>query len=283
MIRPLAISTAHMECRSLTETIPVMTELLAFEQVGQSSGSVILQHPQSGWLLAVHEGGPDAPAKEMYNHFGVRVESKAEVDAAYEHLMAHRDEYGLPSVGSPAFSHGSYSLYFVEPGSNGWEIECYEDVLRKESGGQRLGGVRSRHWEVPVPPERFPGRGYVPQAFTHGTLACGDVAASERFYSQALGLEAHRAYPHIRYVKHPAKKHYIVCANRHKWETYSPNFRFTLTVGSPEGVAAAHEELEERGSELGVMELRDVQADGNTASFLLADLDGNWWEIASPS
>lgn len=283
MIPSLAISAAHMECRSLEETIPVMTDFLAFEQVGQGRGAVTLKHPNTDWLLTVHEGGAVAPSKQMHNHFGVRVESKVEVDAAHQYVTAHKDEYGIYWVGDPAFSHGSYSVYFLEPGSNGWEIECYQDVLRKESGGERLGGVRSRHWEAPLPPERFPGRGYVPQAFTHGTLACADVDAAGRFYSQVLGLEVVRAYARVIYVKHAAKKHYIVCQAKEEWNTYSPNFRFTLSVASPDEVATSYAWLEERGGELGLRELGEVEADDNLTSFTLADPDGNWWEIASPS
>jgi hypothetical protein len=34
----------------------------------------------------LHDGGPDAPAKQMHNHWGVRVRSSEEVDRAYEYL-----------------------------------------------------------------------------------------------------------------------------------------------------------------------------------------------------
>jgi len=280
MIRPIALAGAHMECRRLKETIPVLTDLLAFEEVHGGSGSVTLEHPNTEWSLTVHEAGPAAPAKKMQNHYGVRVMTKREVDAAYDYLTARKDEYGLREIGRPAFSHGSYSLYFVEPGTNGWEIECYEDALRKETGGILVGGVRTPHWETRLPPERFPGRGYVPQAFTHGTLASADIAASGRFYAEALGLEVVRARQQVVYVKHPKTKCYIVSVVRAEPPTgYSPNFRFSLEMESPAALAGAHRWLKSSGEALGVTELGEIQNDGKVSSVLLRDPDRNCWEL----
>ncbi|HWP56419.1 MAG TPA: VOC family protein [Candidatus Acidoferrales bacterium] len=280
MIHPIAMGDAHMECRELSETVPVMTDLLAFEKVADLPGAAILKHPNSEWRLVVHEGGPQAPQKQMHNHFGVRVATVKEVDAAYQYLKAHEKEYGIRQIGQPEYSHGSYSLYFLEPGTNGWEIECYETVLRKGSGWNRLGGVRAPHWTEPLPPERFPGRGYVPQAFTHGTLALGDLRTSWNFYANALGLEVHQANDHVVYVKVPASKPYIVCAARKEWKTFSPNFRFALKVASKDEVVKAHRWLATSGAELGVTELSELKENGS-ASFLVSDPDRNWWEIVA--
>ncbi|MBM2811478.1 MAG: glyoxalase/bleomycin resistance protein/dioxygenase, partial [Chloroflexi bacterium] len=273
-----AISAAHMECRSIAETVPALCGTLAFEPLIESGDPATLKHPNTDWLLMVHEA-PHALDKEMHNHFGVRVASTDEVDAAFSYLNAHQDTYRLSELQSPAWSHGSYSVYFREPGTNGLEIECYEAVLRKESGGTRLGGVRAPHWETRLPPERFPGRGYVPQAFTHGTLACGDISVSGRFYEEVLGLDAIRAYERILYVKHPDARHYIVCGQRASWTRHSRSFRFTLSLASPDDVAEAHHWLARSRTELGVTELDDMQTEENSAHFLLADPDGNWWEI----
>jgi len=283
MIRPIGLTQTHMECRYLKETVPVMTDLLAFEKVAERPGEVTLKHPNTDWLLIVHEAGPDAPVKEMHNHYGVRVATTQEVDAAYKYLAAHKERYGLIQIGPPSYSHGSYSLYFLEPGTNGWEIECYEAVLRKEREWSRLGGVRAPHWDEPLPPERFPGRGYLPQGFTHGTLACGDLKPSWDFYAQVLGLEVHQANDHVVYIKHPRTKCYVVCAVRPEWKSHSPNFRFTIALESQEAVAEAHRWLRESGERLGVTELSGLHADGPAASFLLRDPDRNWWEISSAS
>lgn len=282
-IVPIAMGETHMECRYLKETAPVLTELLAFEKIAEAPGAATFKHPNTGWVLVVHEGGRDAPPKQMHNHYGVRVATKGEVDAAYQYLTAHKDEYGLTQVGQPGYSHGSYSVYFLEPGTNGWEIECYEDMLRKEREWTRVGGVRAPHWDKPYPAERFAGRGYVPQGFTHGTLACGDIGVSEKFYTEVLGLEAHVQSPRVRYVKHPRSKCYVVCAARESWNSYSENFRFTVVLESRGAVAQAHRWLRERGPQLGVTGLGEVRSDGRGDFFVIRDPDRNCWSLSSPT
>ena len=281
MIKPIALSTTHMECRNLRESMAVMTDLLAFEKISEKPGEATLKHPNSPWQLVLHEAGPDAPAKPMHNHWGVRVMTTEEVDRAYEYLTAHKAEYKLGAIGKPTWSHGSYSCYFVEPGTNGWEIECYEDFSRKEAAAQKFGGVKKPHWEDVYPEERFPGRGYVPQAFTHGTLVALDMEVSKAFYVDVLNLEVHRFSSHVIYEKHPSTKTYIVCALRENPKVFSPNFRNTLTVVSKQAVEEAHRELGGLGKELPVSELSPLQEINGAASFYFRDPGTNCWEIAS--
>src|SRR5215470_11017379 len=281
MIKPIALSATHMECRSLKESVPVLTDLLAFEKVGEGPAEMVLKHPNTHWLLVIHEAGPDAPTKQMHNHWGVRVQTNEEVDAAFEYLSANKEKYGIKQIAKPLYNHGSYSLYFVEPGTNGWEIECYQAALRKESMTQRVGGVRAPHWTTPLTEERFPGRGYIPQGFTHGTLVANEIKVNWDFYTNVLGLEVHQANPNVIYVKHPNTKTYVVCAERKDFKVFSPNFRTTLTVESKEAVKAAHRWLSESGKDLGVTELFPIEQSDRVASFYLRDPGTNCWEIAS--
>ncbi len=283
MLRPIGLANTHMECRYLKESVPVMTDLLAFEKVSERPGEVTLKHPNTDWRLIVHEAGADAPAKQMHNHWGVRVATKVEVDAAYEYLTAHKKEYHLEQIGKPLFNHGSYSIYFLEPGTNGWEIECYEDVQYRDKIKTRFGGVWAPHWTAPLPQERFPDRGYVPQGFTHGTLAIGNLKASWNFYANVLGLSVYQANERVVYIKHPETKPYVVCAERQEWKEFSPNFRFTLTLESKEAVTEGYRWLAKSGKEVGVTGLCEPQGHGNGGSFLFKDLDSNWWEISSPN
>ncbi len=281
MIKPIALSATHMECRNLAESMAVMTDLLAFEKVSEKSGEATLKHPNTHWLLVLHEAGPDAPAKQMHNHWGVRVATNAEVDSAYQYLTVHKAKYKLGQIGKPLWNHGSYSCYFVEPGTNGWEIECYEAVMRKETTAQKFGGVKMTHWTNVYPKERFPGRGYVPQAFTHGTLVASDVNASMNFYLNVLGLDVHQFNDHVVYVKHPETKNYIVCAEREDFKVFSPNFRNTLTVDSAAAVKDAYRRFSGNGKELGVSELFPLQENDTSAFFFLRDPGTNCWEITA--
>lgn len=283
MIITTGISKTHMECRNLRDSMAVMIDLLAFEKISEKPGEATLKHPNSPWVLVVHEAGPEAPAKPMHNHWGVRVQTTEEVDKAYEYLTAHKQQYKLGAIGKPTWSHGSYSCYFVEPGTNGWEIECYEDFTRKEAAAQKFGGVKKPHWEEVYPEERFPGRGYVPQAFTHGTLVSRDMEVSKNFYASVMNLDVHRFSSHVIYVKHPAAKNYIVCALRENPKVFSPNFRNTLAVDSRSAVEEAYREFSARQKELGITELWPLQENNGSASFCFRDPGTNCWEIAYPS
>ena len=283
MIKPTALSKTHMECRNLQDSMAVMIDLLAFEKITEKAGEATLKHPNSPWVLVLHEAGPDAPAKPMHNHWGVRVTTTAEVDKAYEYLTAHKEKYKLGAIGKPTWSHGSYSCYFVEPGTNGWEIECYEDFARKEVTAAKFGGVKKPHWDDVYPEERFPGRGYVPQAFTHGTLVSRDMEVSKNFYTNVLNLDVHRFSNHVIYVKHPSTKTFIVCALRENPKVFSTNFRNTLTLESKEAVTAAYDEFKQSSQSLGITELFSLQEFNGSNSFCFRDPGTNCWEIASLS
>jgi catechol 2,3-dioxygenase-like lactoylglutathione lyase family enzyme len=283
MLKPTALSKTHMECRNLQDSMAVMIDLLAFENISEKPGEATLKHPNSPWVLVLHEAGPEAPAKPMHNHWGVRVQTTEEVDKAYDYLTAHKKQYKLGAIGKPTWSHGSYSCYFVEPGTNGWEIECYEDFARKEAAAQKFGGVKKPHWEEIYPEERFPGRGYVPQAFTHGTLVAHDLNVSRDFYTNIMGLEVHRFSSIVIYLKHPSTRTYVVCAERKNIKVFSPNFRNTLTVDSQAAVKNAYREFSARGKELGISELLPLQQNNGSVSFCFRDPGTNCWEIAFPN
>ena len=281
MINATGLAATHMECRDLRESLAVMTELLAFEKISEKPSEATLKHPNTHWLLVLHDAGPDAPAKPMHNHWGVRVVSPEEVDRAYDYLVAHKAQYKLGAIGKPTWSHGSYSCYFVEPGTNGWEIECYEAFNRKQATAERFGAVKMAHWDELLPAERFPGRGYVPQGFTHGTLVATDLEVSKNFYMNVLNLDVHRFSDNVIYIKHPTTKTFVVCALRQNAPVFSPNFRNTLTVASKNAVKDAYRKFSESGKELSVSELLPLQESNGFASFCFRDPGTNCWEIAA--
>ncbi|MGH7929592.1 MAG: VOC family protein [Candidatus Binatia bacterium] len=281
MIKPVGLTHGHYECRFLKDTIPILQGILAFEIVKEADGVAIMKHPNTGWLLVVHEGGPDAPDKPRLNHYGVRVATNKEVDNAREYLLAKQGEYGLVEVDKLQNRHLAHSVHFVEPGGNTWEIESYE--LAVKAG---LGANVSVPWQTPLPTERFPGRGYIPQALTHGTITCLNLDNSRRFYREVLGLDVVSPSSSVKpsYIKHPATPWYVVSLERAP-EMRAPLTRlqrYTLAVASPAALAEAHRRLQERGLEVGVTELEEIKETGESASFLLSDPDRNWWEVSSP-
>jgi catechol 2,3-dioxygenase-like lactoylglutathione lyase family enzyme len=278
-IKPTGLVNGHSECRYLDETIPVLSHVLAFEVVDRRDGQATLKHPNTGWLLILHEGGPDVKDKPERNHYGVRVSNNQEVDNAYHYLLANKEELRLKKVVKRKERDGSYSMFFVEPGGNYWEIESYEN--RHKAG---LPEHVAYPWKTKLTKEQFPGRGYIPQAMTHGTMECVNLAASVKFYTEGLGLDVITHVPTIRPhdIKYPSTPWYVVSleipAKNRKYLT--PLQRYTVTVESASALAEAHRKLQARRDELGITSIDEIKDTKNGQSFLLSDLDRNWWEVA---
>ena len=275
MLEPVGLTHGHYECRSLDETLPVLTDLLAMTVLERSNGEAVLQHPNTAWRLVVHEGGPDAPDKPHNNHYGVRVAHAPEVDAAHAYLEANKARFGLRRVSPPRSQHFARSVYFEEPGGNTLEIECYEPQAAAEGRA-----IARPHWSRELKESDFPGRGYVPQALTHGTLECDDKEASAAFYSGVLGLQIAGGGRLSVYVKHAATPWYLVVLPiKRRKKFLRPANRFTLTLASAKEVEQAHAELR---SMKDVTEVRPLERRDGSASFLFSDLNRNWWELSAP-
>jgi catechol 2,3-dioxygenase-like lactoylglutathione lyase family enzyme len=281
VLKPTGLVHGHAEVRFLDDTLPVLTEVLALELIGRREREAVLKHPNTGWLLIVHEGGAEVKDKPERNHYGVRVANNDEVDHAYRYLLAHKEELKLTKVVKRKERAGSYSMFFVEPGGNYWEIESYEN--RHKAG---LPAHIAYPWQQKLTEERLPGCGYIPQAMTHGTMECTDLAASIKFYKEGLGLDVITHVPTIapHDVKHPLTPWYVVSLevpvkNKH---FLTPLQRYTVAVESRAALSEAHREFAERRAEFRLTTLEEIKQCADGESFLLSDLDHNWWEVLAP-
>ena len=275
MLKPIGLTEGHYECRSLDETLPIFTDLLALEIVERKGDGAVLKHPNTEWRLIVHEGGPNAANKPHTNHYGFRVSSSREIPKAYEYLTDHKDQYKIKSVTKPHEAHFAYSVYFKEPGGNDLEIEYYNPAAVKQ--GRK---IAAPHWTDPLPEEKFPGRGYVPQAMTHGTLNCDDKEVNDRFVKEVLGLEIIGGGRTSTYISHPSTPWYIVVLPTTRRDYLTAANRFTLKLASAEEVADAHKEFSSKGKTSGINELWDLEENGRT-HFIFSDISKNWWEVTS--
>ena len=279
MLKPTGLVSGHYECRSFDESLPILKEFLALDVVDEKAGEKILQHPNTGWQIVVHANGPAAPIKSMRNHYGVRVATNAEVDIATEYLESRKNQFGIKVI-KPRENHNAYSVHFYEPGGNYWEIESYEHAV--EHG---IGKRTNPHWTEPLAAETFAGKGYVPQDPHPWDLEENDdLAASERFYKEALGLEVVKLWPSSCYVKHPDTPWYIVCIqaqnpNRPRLSRYQ---HFASHIYSPTAVHDAHRGFTANRESWQLRELETMSKYDRSASCLFADLkNGNWWELNS--
>ena len=276
MLKTTGLISGHYECRSFADTLPVFTDLLAMEVVERKPGEAALKHPNTDWRLIIHEGGPNAPEKSFDNHYGFRVGTHEEVEAAWKYVEAHKDKYHLSKITKPQSAHFAYSIYFREPGGNHLEIEYYNP------GGALHGRAHTAgHWDNPLTTDRFPGRGYLPQAFTHGTLQCDNIEKSRRFYVEVLGLEIAAGFNIAQYIKHPSTPWYIVVLQRSPRQYLAPVNRFTLAMASVPEVEQAHHEFAINKQAIGITELGDIHRANGKVNFVFSDLDKNWWELTS--
>ena len=276
MLKPIGITEGHYECRSLDETLPIFTDLLAAEVVERTEKKAVVKHPNTAWRLVIHEGGPDAKNKPHTNHYGFRVANSKEIPRAYDYISEHKAQYKIKSVTKPHEAHFAYSIYFKEPGGNDLEIEYYNPQAVKH-GRQ----IAAPHWTEPMPEDRFPGKGYVPQAMTHGTLNCDDKETSDKFLEHVLGLSIIGGGRMSSYISLPNNgPWYIVVLPTTHRDYLSAANRFTLKLASAEEVADAHKEFSITGKQLGVQELWDLRENGRT-SFILSDINKNYWEVTS--
>lgn len=282
ILKPTGLVNGHTEVRFLDDSIPVFTKVLGLDLLERRGGEAVLKHPNTGWQLIVHEGGAQVKDKPERNHYGVRVTDNEQVDHAYRYLHANKETLGLSKVVKRKERAGSYSMFFVEPGGNYWEIESYEN--RHKAG---LPYEIAFPWKTVLTEERLAGCGYVPQAMTHGTMECTDLQASKKFYQEGLGLDVITHVPTVEPhdIKHPATPWYVVSLevpqkNKHY---LTPLQRYTVAVESAAALAEAHRQFTERRAEFGLTAIEAIQEHRYGQSFLLSDLDRNWWEIACPS
>ncbi|HEY7322890.1 MAG TPA: VOC family protein [Candidatus Binatia bacterium] len=276
MLHTTGLVAGHYECRSLSETLPVFTDLLAMEIVEQKAGETTLKHPNTDWRLIVHEGGAAAPEKGFDNHYGFRVARHEEVEAAWKYIEANKEKYHLGKITKPQSAHFAYSIYFREPGGNYLEIEYYNP------GGAQHGRAHTAgHWQKPLTDERLAERGYLAQAFTHGTLQCDDIERSRCFYTEVLGLEILAGFNNAQYIKHASAPWYIVVLKRSPRQYLAPVNRFTLQMGSATEVEQAHREFSAKREAVGITELGNLDAIDGDIGFIFSDLDKNWWELTA--
>lgn len=276
MLKPIGLINGHYECRSFDETLPIFTDLLALQVIERNGKQAVLKHPNTEWRLVVHEGGADAPNKPHTNHYGFRVANNREIPAAYQYLEDHKAQYKLKSITKPHESHFAYSVYFKEPGGNDLEIEYYNPQAAKHGRT-----IAAPHWKEPLTEEQFPGRGYIPQAMTHGTLNCDDKAVNDRFLEEVLGLKIVGGGRMSTYVRHPDTPWYIVVLPTTHRDYLTAANRFTVQVASAEEVEDAHKEFATKGKQIGVHDLWDLAEHDGKAHFIFSDVSKNWWEVTS--
>lgn len=128
-IRPVAIDRGMLVSIDLDRTQAFLEEFFDFTCVRPEPTLLIARHNSDArsnahyWVLAIRHTNEVRHRQNMYNHWGVGVPSRADVDNAYSAAVANKDRYGIKRVQKPTDNHGSYSFYIEDLSSNWWEVE----------------------------------------------------------------------------------------------------------------------------------------------------------------
>jgi hypothetical protein len=118
---------------------------------------------------------------------------------------------------------------------------------------------------------------------SHGTIECMDHKASRRFYEEVLGLGSVRPLPAAQYLWRGGPWSLVCVGIGVETKPQGVENRFCLRVDTAEQVDAAHEAASRLQPEHRIREIGPIEVNGDVRSFVLQDLDANWWEISNVS
>lgn len=119
-LKPRLLSHGTVECHDLAAARRFYTELLGMEVVQTSKISLMLRLNSTTTIACVETKGETSAGH--YSHFGFDFETREEVDAAHEIVLAQQDNYGVRKVTRPVAQHGTYAFFLVDADGNWWEF-----------------------------------------------------------------------------------------------------------------------------------------------------------------
>ena len=128
IVKPIVFSHGTLECRDLVQSRRFYEEFLGLETVRHVEIPAILTRlPNSCTVVCVQVGDDRVREQRYFNHWGIDVDTRAEVDAAHEKAVELTDVYGLQKIQEPQMNHGNYSFYFMDRDGNWWEIQSVDE------------------------------------------------------------------------------------------------------------------------------------------------------------
>lgn len=113
-----------LACYDLKKTRRFYEEVLGLECIQTSPRSLMVRKgtPHAYAVVELPGQAPQKPDMPMLNHNGFEVDSPEEVEAAYQQILAIKDEWGIKKVMPPRTMHGDHTFYFMDFDGNWWEV-----------------------------------------------------------------------------------------------------------------------------------------------------------------
>ena len=144
------ISHGTLESADFDRTRRFYSDFMGFDVVRSSNQSMMIRlGGQHVYVVVPKEEG--RKPMSVRNHNGVDVATDAEVDTAYQAVLANAAEWSITKVSKPMLQHGTYSFYFWDLDENSWEIQSnpkggyswmYERGDQTGKGSQERGYTR---------------------------------------------------------------------------------------------------------------------------------------------
>jgi catechol-2,3-dioxygenase len=114
------LSHGTLETKDLAFTRRFYEEFLGLEVVQTSPISILVRLGGPNTIAVVKSANKDPMT--LLNHNGLDVETKEEVDAAYQAVLEDQEKWRMHKISKPILQHGTYSFYFWDCDDNCWEI-----------------------------------------------------------------------------------------------------------------------------------------------------------------
>lgn len=120
VIKSKFLSHGTLGSKDLDRSRRFYEEFLGLECVRTSKISMMIRLGGEHVYAVVKK--PHLDEMPRINHNGIDVDTDADVDRAYEAVLAAREEWRLGKVTRPVHQHGTYSFHFSDMDGNAWEI-----------------------------------------------------------------------------------------------------------------------------------------------------------------
>jgi catechol 2,3-dioxygenase-like lactoylglutathione lyase family enzyme len=125
VVRGEVLSHGTLECYSLKESRPFYEEFLGLECARHARPAMVIRCGMKFHIVCVEVGAAVHPCSVL-NHWGIDVQSEAEVDRIWQAAKDLSTKYGIRQVLDKVKQHGVYSFYLEDRDHNWWEIQHYD-------------------------------------------------------------------------------------------------------------------------------------------------------------
>ncbi|MFM9970784.1 MAG: VOC family protein [Burkholderiales bacterium] len=125
VVKPYVLSHGTMECYDMAESRRFYEEFLGMQCVQHGRRSMAVRCGMKFHIVCLQVGDLLKPCG-VYNHWGMDVESREEVDRVHQKALELKDKYKIRQVLNVVDQHGVYSFYIEDLDHNWWEVQHFD-------------------------------------------------------------------------------------------------------------------------------------------------------------